>query len=181
MSANAERFVVAGIAGEFRRYKTLAEGAVAQLTDDDLHVRLHGGNSVATLLQHLGGNLKSRFTDFLTSDGEKPWRDREGEFEERTATRVDLLRTFEEGWRQLATTLDSLKDEQLETNVTIRGVSLSVMEALTRSLAHVSYHVGQVVLIARSLKGAEWRYLSIPPGGTASYNKEPQLEKPPQS
>jgi hypothetical protein len=172
--------VIKAIEGEFRRYKALAENALAQLADDELRRRSGNGNSVATLLQHLGGNLRSRFSDFLTADGEKPWRDREAEFADHAMTRSELVAMWEDGWRELLSTLRDLDDDQLNAAVSIRGVELSVVEALTRSLAHTSYHVGQLVFIARGIRGAEWRYLTIPPGGSAAYNSEPNLEKPPK-
>jgi uncharacterized damage-inducible protein DinB len=172
------RSVIAAIEGEYLRYKSLGEAAIAQLAEEQLHAPADHGNSVATLMQHLGGNLKSRFTDFLTSDGEKPWRDREGEFEQRRLTRDELTAIWNEGWSVLLAELARLSDAQLQTQVTIRGVPLSVMEALTRSLAHASYHVGQMVLLARTVRGSEWKFLSIPPGGSAAYNAAPDKEKP---
>lgn len=171
------RTVITAIEGEYRRYKSLAEGAFGQLSDDELHAAAGEGNSVATLMQHLGSNLKSRFTEFLTSDGEKPWRDREGEFADRKLTRDELLDTWEEGWTVLFRELAALSDAQLQTSVTIRGVPLTVMEALARSMAHAAYHVGQIVLIGRGLRGSEWQFLSIPPGGTSAYNSNPDKEK----
>lgn len=172
--------VIDAMAGEYRRYKSLAEKSVAQLSDEELHQRAGDGNSVATLMQHLGGNLQSRFTDFLTADGEKPWRDRESEFEERRLTRTELAELWERGWAVLFATLDTLRDDQLSETVTIRGVGLSVVEALTRSLSHAAYHAGQVVLIAKTIRGHGWQYLSIPPKGSAAYNEKPDLEKPPK-
>lgn len=171
------RIVIHAIEGEYRRYKSLAEGAFDQLSDDELHAAAGEGNSVATLMQHLGSNLKSRFTEFLTADGEKPWRDREGEFADRRLTRDELLRIWEEGWVVLFRELAALSDEQLQTKVTIRGVSLSVIDALARSMSHAAYHVGQMVLIGRGLRGSEWKFLSIPPGGTSAYNANPTKEK----
>ena len=173
--------IISAIESEFRRYKGLAEAALAQLKDDDLGRQSGNGNSVASLLQHIGGNLKSRFSDFLTTDGEKPWRDREGEFSDRHLARQELLAIWEEGWREVLSTLRDLNDDHLNVAVSIRGVQLSVIEALTRSLAHTSYHVGQIVYLAREIVGSQWRFLSIPPGGTAAYNAEPTLEKPPKS
>ena len=174
------RHVVTSIEGEFRRYKTLAEKAFDQLADSELHVSPDQGNSVAVLIQHIGGNLTSRFSDFLSSDGEKPWRDRESEFADHRATRQELLRLWEDGWRHLFDSLATLSDDELTTMVDIRGVQLSVVDALHRSLAHVSYHVGQIVLLARRARGREWQFLSIPPGGSADYNADPKLEKPPR-
>jgi len=174
------RIVIEAIAGEYRRYKSLVEKALAQLSDDQLHERAGDGNSVATLMQHLGGNLQSRFTDFLTADGEKPWRDRESEFEARRVSREELIEGWEKGWSVLFGTLDTLTDAQLDATVTIRGVGLSVIEALTRSLSHAAYHSGQIVLLAKTMRGEGWKYLSIPPKGSAAYNEKPDLEKPPR-
>lgn len=171
------RFVIEALDGKYRDYKALADRAVAQLSDEQLHVTAGEGNSVATLLQHLGNNLKSRFTDFLTADGEKPWRDREGEFANRKQSREALVASWEEGWSILFRELEGLTDDHLQQNVVIRGVTLTVMEALLRSLSHAAYHVGQIVLIARGLRGKDWQFLSIPPGGTSAYNANPTQEK----
>lgn len=174
------RDVITAIEGEYRRYKILAESAAAQLSDEELHSAAGNGNSIATLMQHLGGNLASRFKDFLTSDGEKASRDRDAEFTDLRMSRDQLAGMWEEGWRELFGSLASLADDQLGATVTIRGTALSVIEALARSLSHTSYHVGQIVLIARTIRGSDWKYLSIPPGGSVSYNQNPQLEKPPK-
>jgi uncharacterized damage-inducible protein DinB len=171
--------MLGSITAEFTRYKALAEGAIRQLEDGQLNVApFAGGNSVTTICWHIGGNLRSRFTDFLTSDGEKPWRQREEEFRDRTVARADLLAHWERGWETLFAALASLTDADLDKTVTIRGQLLSVHEALHRSLAHVSYHVGQVVLVARGLAGDRWRFLSIPPGQSDAYNARPAFEKP---
>ena len=116
-----------------------------------------GGNSILVICWHVAGNLRSRFTDFLTSDGEKPWRNREEEFQDRAATRAELLAHWEMGWSALLDALAGLTDSDLARTVTIRGQPLRVHEALLRSLAHVSYHVGQVVYAARALRGGAWR------------------------
>src|SRR5690606_27659138 len=121
-------------------------------------------------------NLESRFTDFLTSDGEKPWRDRESEFASRSVSLAELREKWNRGWEVLLNELESLTDSDLTGTVTIRGTSLRVDEALLRSLAHTSYHVGQIVHIAKALKGGDWEYLSIPPGGSAAYNANPTSE-----
>jgi uncharacterized damage-inducible protein DinB len=167
--------LIGRLAAEFRRYKHLSEGALDQLTDAELAVR-EDDNSVATIVHHIAGNLTSRFTDFLTTDGEKPWRDREGEFAERHLGADDLREVWERGWGVLLHTLDGLTDADLDRTVTIRGVPLRVDEALLRALAHMSYHVGQIVFVAKRLRGADWRSLSIPPGGTAAYNRNPTRE-----
>jgi len=174
------RQIVGSIEGEYRRYKALGEGAIEQLSDEQLsQVSGSGGNSIATLVWHVSGNLASRFTDFLQSDGEKPWRDREAEFLQRIVSRTELREKWEAGWAVLFRSLAGLDDERLHAVVKIRGVPLSVHEALHRSLAHASYHVGQIVFLARELRSGQWRYLSIPPGGSAAYNKDPFAEKPP--
>lgn len=171
------RQVLSLIEGEYRRYKALAEGALDQLTPEQLAEGAGATNSVATIVWHISGNLESRFTDFLTSDGEKPWRDRDGEFERRAPSPETLREKWERGWAVLLDTLASLHDEDLERTITIRGVELRVDEALFRSLAHASYHVGQVVFAAKAMVGDAWSYLSIPPGGSAAYAANPTLEK----
>ena len=169
--------IVASIRAEYVRYKTMAEAAIRQLDDAQLAAHTSdNSNSIATICWHLAGNLKSRFTDFLTSDGEKPWRHREEEFEARSVTKAELLEKWEDGWEPLLVALDGLKDEQLHGQVTIRKQALEVHEALQRSLAHLAYHVGQIVYIAKSLRGSDWTYLSIPPGKSDEYNRNPTGE-----
>lgn len=171
--------IVESIRGEFLRYKALAEGAIDQLSDSELSSPAPpGGNSIATIGWHVSGNLRSRFTDFLTSDGEKPWRRREEEFAERTVTRAGLLETWQHGWDALLQALEGLTDDRLADVVTIRGERFAVHAALHRSLAHTSYHVGQIVYAAKALRGSQWAYLSIPPGGSDAYNRNPRFERP---
>jgi hypothetical protein len=170
--------LIQSVEAEYRRYKALAEGALEQVADEMLSMPgPSNGNSLATICWHVSGNLKSRFTDFLESDGEKPWRQREEEFAKRTVSREELLAKWADGWEVLFGTLANLDDTDLPRTVTIRGQSLAVHEALHRSLAHVSYHVGQIVYVAKALCGERWRYLSIPPGATAAYNANPTMEK----
>ncbi len=161
------RTFMESIEAEYRRYRATAEAAMDQLSDDDL-LAVPAGTalSVATVAWHVGGNLRSRFTDFLTTDGEKPWRDRESEFLARTPTRTELLEFWNEGWDILLNSLDELADRNLADTVTIRNEQLSVIQALHRSLAHTAYHVGQIVYRAKELRGDDWAYLSIPPGGS---------------
>ena len=167
------------IRAEYLRYKALAEAAVDQLSDDQLSAPgQNGGNSIAVICWHVSGNLKSRFTDFLTTDGEKPWRQREEEFKARTVTRSELLSKWTEGWNVLLGTLSTLTDEQLTQTVAIRNQPLLVHEALHRSLAHLSYHVGQIVYVAKAMRGKDWKYLSIAPGKSDAYNQAPTREKP---
>ena len=169
--------IVESIRAEYLRYKTLAVGAIDQLEDADLpREGPSGGNSIAVLCWHISGNLKSRFTDFLTSDGEKPWRDREEEFQERLVSRADLLEKWNGGWKVLLDTLSQLTDDDLKKTVTIRQQPLIVHEALHRSLSHTVYHVGQIVYIAKAFRGDAWKYLSIPPGQSVAYNQAPKFE-----
>jgi Protein of unknown function (DUF1572). len=171
--------IVKSVEAEFRRYKTGAEGAFQQVSDANLSAEGPGrGNSLAILCWHVSGNLKSRFTDFLSSDGEKPWREREEEFAARSVSRPEFMDKWAEGWSVLFATLDSLSDDQLSDEIHIRGQAMRVHEALHRSLSHISYHVGQIVYIAHAFAGDKWRYLTIPPGGTAAYNAAPSMEKP---
>ena len=170
--------LIKSIESEFRRYKALAEGALGQVPEVTLSAPgPNGGNSLAVICWHISGNLKSRFTDFLTTDGEKPWREREEEFAARSVGRDVLQAKWEEGWSVLFGTLNGLTDADLTRTITIRGQPMAVHEALHRSLAHISYHVGQVVYVAHAIAGAGWKYLSIPPGGSAAYNAAPTMEK----
>jgi len=151
--------------------KDLAERAVAQLTDKQLHEALHPEtNSFAVIMKHVAGNLLSRFTDFLTSDGEKPWRDRDDEFVDSYRTREELMAYWEKGWECVSHALDSLQPADIEAKITIRGEQLSVPLALGRSLSHCGYHVGQIVLISRILVGDAWKTLTIPRGGSKQHN-----------
>jgi len=173
------REIVESIQGEYVRYKALAEGALGQLSEADLCVSgPNGGNSIAAICWHVSGNFESRFTDFLTSDGEKPWRRREEEFEARTVSRAELMAKWERGWSTVLGALAPLEDDDLGRTVTIRRQPLLVHQALHRSLAHAAYHVGQIVYAAKAMRGGEWRYLSIPPGGSAAYNENPRFERP---
>jgi hypothetical protein len=173
--------IIGSIEAEYRRYKALADGAMAQLDDADLsRPGPNGGNSLAVLVWHLAGNLASRFTDFLTTDGEKPWRHREEEFLPRTVTREELLQKWEVGWTVLFGALAAVTDAHLSQEVMIRGRPLQVHEALHRSLAHASYHVGQIVYLAKAFRGSQWAFLSIPPGGSDAYSRHSTPERPPQ-
>ena len=171
------RTIISLIEAEYRRYKAFGEGALDQLDAEELLVDAEAVNSVATIVWHVAGNLASRFTDFLETDGEKEWRDRKSEFERRLATPDEVRAKWEDGWAVVLDALDQLADKDLSSTIIIRGVSLRVDEALLRSLAHTSYHVGQIVHIAKGLRASSWKYLTIPPGGSAAYNAAPTLEK----
>lgn len=154
----------------FRNYRTLAERAIAQVTDEQLLVALDADdNSIAVIMQHVAGNLRSRFRDFLTTDGEKPDRNRDGEFEARVQTRAALLADWNDGWDIVLHELDALTPDDLRRTVTIRAEAFSVFEALNRSVTHTAYHVGQVVFLAKHLAGASWTSLSIPKGKSAAF------------
>lgn len=170
--------IIESIRAEYDRYKALAEGAIRQLNDAELAAAgPNGGSSIATICWHVSGNLQSRFTEFLTSDGEKPWRHREEEFERRAVTKAELLAKWEQGWKALSQALTELRDDHLGQDVTIRGQVLPVREALHRSVAHAAYHVGQIVYLAKSIRGKDWKYLSIPPGGSDAYNTNATFER----
>lgn len=172
------RAVVSSIEQEYRRYRKLGSGTLDQLDEDGLRTRVsEESSSVATLVWHVSGNLESRFTDFLTSDGEKPWRDREDEFAARDVSAQEVAEKWARGWDVLESTLAELTDDDLARTITIRGVEHTVTEALHRSLAHTAYHVGQMTFLGKMLRGADWTYLSIAPGGTAAYNRNPTREK----
>ncbi len=160
---------------EFKRLKSLADGAIAQISDEQFFaVPAAGDNSVAVIVKHVGGNLVSRWTDFLTSDGEKPGRDRDTEFRiEVDDTREHLLQLWTRGWTALFATLEPLGDADLARTVTIRGEPLTVLQAVNRQLTHYAYHVGQIVYVAKHHCGAEWRTLSIPLGRSAEFNRNP--------
>jgi hypothetical protein len=152
---------------EFRRMKALSERALQQVQGDGLlHKSLdQESNSLAVIVQHVGGNLLSRWTDFLSSDGEKPTRDRDREFEERPELgRQELLEIWEKGWAALFTTLEALRPEDLQRTVYIRGEAFEVLEALNRSLTHTASHVGQIVFLSKHLSSERWTSLSIPRG-----------------
>ena len=148
---------------QFEKMKQLAEGAIAQVTDDQLLVSLDPeSNSLAVIMKHMAGNLRSRFTDFLSTDGEKPNRNRDGEFEVDKATREQILADWESGWKVLFATLQTLTADDLLRDVFIRAERHSVIQALDRQLTHHSYHVGQIVFLAKHLRSAEWKTLSMP-------------------
>lgn len=161
---------------QFRKLKELADRAVAQVRDEDLFISLDPeapeSNSLAHLLQHVGGNLRSRFSGFLTSDGEKPDRDRDSEFEVKPGTsRADLLARWEEGWSTVTTALDGLTEDDLTKTVNIRAEAHSVVRALDRALVHIAYHAGQIVLLAKHFAADRWQNLSVPKGATRAFNE----------
>lgn len=155
----------------FRYYKKLAGRAMEQVTDDQLFAVLDGEmNSIAIVVKHMAGNMRSRWTDFLTSDGEKPDRDRESEFMDPPPSREALMKLWEEGWDCLFRALGPLTDADLTRTITIRGEPHSVIQAINRQMAHYSYHCGQIVLLAKHFAHDRWKSLSVPRGQSASFN-----------
>lgn len=159
---------------EFEKMKKLAEGALAQVGDDDFFRLIDGeSNSVALIIKHMAGNMRSRWTDFLTSDGEKPWRQRDNEF---LITPVDsrnsLMAQWNESWRILMSTVSAIKPEQALNTITIRGEGHTVLKAINRQLTHYSYHVGQIVFLAKHFQSEQWKSLSIPKGKSEARNTE---------
>jgi hypothetical protein len=157
------------IARTFRNQKTLGDRALAQTSDVDLHTLLDpDANSIAIIVKHIAGNLRSRFTDFLTTDGEKPTRNRDDEFEmTHAASRAELIAWWEAGWSAALGAIDALTPGDLDRTIYIRREAFAVVEALNRSATHTAYHVGQIVLLAKHFRGAGWTSLSIPKGRSA--------------
>jgi hypothetical protein len=158
---------------QMRGHKRMGEGAMAQLPDEQFFVTLDPeSNSVAILVKHLAGNMRSRFTDFLNTDGEKPDRFRDREFELSTATtRADVMRWWEEGWTCVFAAIDPLKPEDVMRTVTIRGEPHTVLQAINRQIAHYAQHIGQIVFLAKHLRSSEWKTLSIPRGKSEEFKK----------
>jgi hypothetical protein len=160
-------------AKQFSYYKSLAEKTLEQISDDSLfRVASPESNSISVIVQHLHGNMLSRWTDFLKSDGEKEWRKRDEEFETVVKTREELLRLWEEGWSCLFVTLNNLTENDLNSTVYIRNQGMSVVDAINRQLCHYAYHVGQIVFAGKIFVEKEWKSLSIAKNQSASYNSE---------
>ena len=156
----------------FRSYKKMAEQAFEQVSDEEFFRLIDAeSNSIALIVKHIGGNLKSRWTDFLIADGEKPDRNRNAEFAETGDTRQNLLEIWETGWRILFASLESLATADLDKKVTIRNEEFTVVRAILRSLSHTAYHAGQIVFLAKHLRSAEWKTLSIPKNKSAEFNR----------
>jgi hypothetical protein len=156
----------------FRHYKKLADRAMAQIADEHLFACLDAeSNSIAIIVKHMAGNMRSRWTDFLTADGEKPTRNRDSEFEEPAATREALLRDWEDGWACVFHALEPLTDDDLDRTVYIRGEAHSVMQAINRQVAHYAHHGGQIVLLAKHYAGNNWQSLSVSRGQSEEFNR----------
>jgi len=179
VTESPESLYLKDVVDQFRKLKGLGDKALAQVRDEDLFVGLDPeSNSLAILIQHMAGNLLSRWTDFLNSDGEKPSRDRDSEFVLVSKTREELLARWEEGWRCLFQAVAALSEEDLAMTVLIRAEPHSVIKAINRQLTHYGYHIGQIVFLAKHFASAHWQTLSVPRGGSAAFNAT-KLGRPP--
>lgn len=152
-------------------YKTLGDKTFEQLAENDFHYQPNEvSNSIAIIIQHMAGNMLSRWTGFLTTDGEKDWRNRDSEFEEQHLNKDQLINVWEKGWECFITALHTLTEEDLLRTIHIRGEGLLVMDAINRQLAHYPYHVGQIIYVARMIREKEWKNLSIPKGNSDQFN-----------
>ena len=160
------------IISSFQNYKRMAEKAVEQLSDTEFFAVIDPeSNSVAVILKHIAGNLRSRWTDFLTTDGEKPDRHRDVEFELTADTRASIMSSWKSGWKTLFDTIEPLTEDDMARTVTIRGESHTVVEALNRQLTHYTYHIGQIVFLAKHLRSSDWKTLSIPRNRSEEFNR----------
>jgi hypothetical protein len=156
----------------FHQYKRLADAAIAQVSDTNLYCTLDPeANSIAVVMKHMAGNMLSRWTDFLTTDGEKSTRNRDSEFEDPPAARADLVALWERGWSCLFSALEPLTDADLSRTITIRGEAHSVMQAINRQVAHLSYHCGQIIFLAKHFQSANWKCLSVPRKQSEEFNR----------
>lgn len=161
------------ITKQFEYYKSVGEKTFSQLEEKDLLWQFNPeSNSIAIIVNHLSGNMKSRWTDFLTSDGEKEWRNRDMEFESVIKTKPELLEKWEDGWECLFTAINSINGDNFKTEIYIRNQAHSIIEAINRQLSHYSYHIGQIVYIGRMLKAEKWKSLTIPKGKSSDFNKD---------
>ena len=160
-------------------YKELGDKTFVQLNEWDFHYQPNDeSNSIATIIQHLSGNMLSRWTNFLTEDGEKEWRKRDEEFEVHTYNKEQLIAIWEKGWTCFMDTLASLKKKDLKKTVTIRQEELTVIDAINRQLAHYPYHIGQIIFLARIIKNKNWQNLSIPKGSSMAFNQSDDIKDP---
>ncbi|MEN2412727.1 DUF1572 family protein [Flavobacterium mesophilum] len=170
---SADQSYLESVKKQFLYYKMLGEKAIDQLESEQLFVSVNEDtNSIATIIKHISGNMLSRWTDFLTSDGEKEWRNRDAEFENDLKSKDEVLELWNKGWNCLENALESLKPEQLSEIIYIRNEGHTVIEAINRQLAHYPYHVGQIVFYAKQLKNSAWNSLSIPKNKSGNYNAE---------
>lgn len=168
-----EQLFLDSVIKRFKEYKVLGEKTFSQLNDEEMHFQANKeSNSIAVIIQHMHGNMLSRWTNFLTEDGEKEWRKRDDEFELHQFSKQQLIEKWNEGWKVFLDTLESLTANDLSKTITIRSQPLNVVDAINRQLAHYSYHVGQIVYIGRWIKQSEWQSLSIPKNQSGEYNQK---------
>ena len=158
---------------EFRDYKNLGDKTFVQLKENDFHFQPNSEcNSIAVIIQHMHGNMLSRWTNFLTEDGEKEWRHRDDEFEIPSLNKEKLLQLWEEGWKLVLNTIGSLKEDDLIKTIYIRSKPLNVIQAINRQLTHYASHIGQIILLGKIIKGSDWQTLSIPRGQSSTFNEK---------
>lgn len=158
---------------QFEYYKSLGDKTFAQISDEEIHWQFNeDSNSIAIIVKHIVGNMLSRWTNFLTEDGEKTWRQRDTEFEDTYTSKAEMLADWEKGWQCLFDAIQPLKSEDVSSIIYIRNQGHTVLEAMTRQLCHYSYHIGQLVYVGKMITSTNWTSLSIPKGNSASYNKE---------
>lgn len=176
--STAKEFLITAIR-RLKYYKELGDKTFEQLNEWDFHYRPNDeSNSIAVIIQHMAGNMLSRWTNFLTEDGEKEWRQRDDEFAVHEYNKQQLLELWEKGWHCFLSTLESLKKKDLKKTVHIRKEPLSVIDAINRQLAHYPYHIGQIIYIAKIIKNTAWKNLSIPKGESQAYNSSTELKDP---
>ncbi len=162
-----------GIHKQFKYYKSLGDKTIDQLPDEQLFWQYNNeSNSIAIIVKHLWGNMKSRWTDFLTADGEKEWRERDAEFDNDIKTKEELLLKWNDGWNCLFEAIESINTNNFDQPVYIRNIEHSITEAINRQLAHYAYHIGQIVFVGKMIADEKWQSLSIPKGKSKVYNKE---------
>ena len=168
-----EENYIQSVKKQFEYYKVLGEKTFSQLTDDEVFWQFNEeSNAIAVIVNHLWGNMSSRWTDFLTSDGEKEWRNRDVEFESVITSKMEMLEKWEEGWSYLFNALDSINKNNFNTTILIRNQNHTIPEAINRQMMHYAYHIGQIVYIGRMIKGDSWVSLSIPKGKSAAFNEQ---------
>ena len=174
----ANEFINASIR-RMKYYKELGEKTFEQLNDADFHFKPSSeSNSIAVMIQHIVGNMLSRFTNFLTEDGEKDWRNRDNEFEVHNYSKQQLIDLWNKGWKCFLDVLESLKEDDLIKTITIRKEQLNVTDAIIRQLAHYPYHIGQIVYVGRLIKNENWKNLSIPKGNSQAFNQSSEIKDP---
>lgn len=176
MSDDAGRIpahVIEIVLAELHKLKTQSDRTIAQLRDEDLFFQLNPDqNSIYVIMKHMARNMLSRWTDFRTTDGEKDWRNRDEEFIERVVPRQQVLNHWESGWKCLFDAMASIQPDELMRTITIRGEAMSLFQAINRQTAHYGYHVGQIVLLAKHIRGKDWQYLTIPRGQSEQFNRQ---------